>query len=358
MTEDRVAGAIGALGFALFAVIAGLLTERPTGTAVALGAASLMVGVLVWLTRVEGWLLATGLLVGCLGIVALGDGQAGNLGWFGLCVAACWVAFLSPARVAAAFCVALVAVIGWEAVRQLEEAGWGAWIGGTILATVIPAFSRRQQILLDQLREAQAGLAARARAEERNRLAGEMHDVIGHALTVSLLHVSSARLALDEDPETARVELDEAERLARASLEEVRASVGLMREQTGTRPLPTGADIPELVESFRRAGTSVELTLAADPDLLGATRGLAVYRVVQGALTNVTRHAPGRPATVRIGAEDGRVTVSVTNHGPVEPTAVFGNGLRSMRDRVEAVGGGFEAGATDDGWSVAAWVPA
>ena len=87
-----------------------------------------------------------------------------------------------------------------------------------------------------QLREAQAGLAERARAEERNRIAGEMHDVIGHAMTVSLLHVSSARLALDEDPDEARrPSLAEAERLARQSLDEVRGVVGLMRGDQSAR---------------------------------------------------------------------------------------------------------------------------
>ena len=91
---------------------------------------------------------------------------------------------------------------------------------------------RRQRDLLVQLREAQAGLAQRAQAEERNRIAREMHDVIAHSLTVSLLHVSSARLALADDPDEAARALAEAERLGRESLDEVRHAVGLMRGPT------------------------------------------------------------------------------------------------------------------------------
>ena len=108
-------------------------------------------------------------------------------------------------------------------------------------------------------------MADRARADERNRIAGEMHDVIGHALTVSLLHVSSAQLALDDDPETARRALAEAERLARTSLDEVRAAVGVMRTalRATWRPCRRAADA-RLVESFRRAGTTIELDVRGD----------------------------------------------------------------------------------------------
>src|SRR6185437_12005903 len=106
-------------------------------------------------------------------------------------------------------------------------------------------FGRRQRDLLVQLREAQAGLAQRAQAEERNRIAREMHDVIAHTLTVSLLHVSSARLALADDPDEAARALAEAERLGRESLEEVRHAVGLMRGPTDRmRPLPAVATSP------------------------------------------------------------------------------------------------------------------
>ena len=211
------------------------------------------------------------------GLVVLCHGNPSSLGWFGMCVIAGWAAFgagLVPGLVAGA---ALVAAFVAEWLALGDDPGWGAWIAGTIFTTMACTFGRRQRELVEQLREAQAELADRARADERNRIAGEMHDVIGHALTVSLLHVSSAQLALDDDPETARASLAEAERLARTSLDEVRAAVGVMRSghPGDVAPMPTAADVTELVESFRRAGTTIELDVRGDLHGLNATSGLA-----------------------------------------------------------------------------------
>ncbi len=210
-----------------------------------------------------------------------------------------------------------------------------------------------------QLRAAQGELAARSRAEERARIAGEVHDVIGHALTVSLLHIGSARLALDENPQEARRALSEAERLTRESLEEVRATVGLMRTDRpdDRTPLPGSDDLPALVESFRRAGSEVELYVDDHLGTLGATRGLAAYRIVQEALTNATRHAPGQPVVVRIGPSNEATTVTVRNDGPPVVLAAPGAGLRGMRERAESVGGRLTAGPTDGGWLVEAVLP-
>ncbi len=98
---------------------------------------------------------------------------------------------------------------------------------------LVATLLRHQVDLVDQLRAAQAGLAERSRAEERNRIAREVHDVIAHSLTVSLLHLSSARLAVEYEPAEAAQALAEAERLCRQSLAEVRNTVGLLRQDTG-----------------------------------------------------------------------------------------------------------------------------
>jgi signal transduction histidine kinase len=221
------------------------------------------------------------------------------------------------------------------------------------------AFARRQRALLEQLREAQAGLADRTRAEERNRIAGEMHDVIGHALTVSVLHVSSARLALDDDPDAARASLAEAERLARESLDEVRAAVGLMRtaDPNDVVPMPSGPDVTELVESFRRADTRVELDVRGDLEALGATQGLAVYRIVQESLTNATRHGDASPVTVRVDIGGHGTTVTVVSGGSPQPGASEGSGLVGMRERAETLGGRLLAGPCPGGWRVEAVLP-
>ena len=107
---------------------------------------------------------------------------------------------------------------------------------------------RHELELVEQLRAAQAGLAERARAEERNRIARELHDVIAHTLTVSLLHVTSARLAVEHDPADAGRALAEAERLGRESLTEVRTTIGLLHDERGglaRRPWPRRCPAPD-----------------------------------------------------------------------------------------------------------------
>ena len=146
-------------------------------------------------------------------------------------------------------------VCEWTTVE--EDLGWAAWIAGTVFTVVVALMARRQGQLIDELRAAQAGLADRARVEERNRIARELHDVIGHALTVSQLHVSSARLAVEEDPAEAVASLVEAERLGLQSLREVRHAVGLLREDgdpSATTPLPGAEQLPTLVDGSAGPG--------------------------------------------------------------------------------------------------------
>lgn len=220
---------------------------------------------------------------------------------------------------------------------------------------------RRERALSEQLRAAQADLADRAAAEERTRIARELHDVIGHALTVSVLHVTSARLALDEDPAEARASLVEAERLAQQSLAEVRAAVGLMRTEGAgagaTVPLPKIDRIDELLESFRRAGTPVSCEMVGNPASLTAAAGLTVYRILQEALTNVARHAPGSAADVQVEVSATRTRVRIDSKGAARLDRTDGAGLRGMRERAEALGGTLFAGPAPTGWRVEALLP-
>jgi signal transduction histidine kinase len=221
---------------------------------------------------------------------------------------------------------------------------------------------RRQRELLEQLRAAQAGLAEQARSEERTRIARDMHDVVGHALTVSLLHLSSARLMLDESPEEAKASLAEAERLGRRSLVEVRHALGALRadEPSSLAPTPDAGQIGDLVDSFRRAGTPVNWEVAGDLATLSATAGLTVYRILQEALTNVVRHAPRATARVRIAldADGTRLTVDNAGAGAGHRGEIpVGTGLLGMRERAEALGGRLTAGPTPEGWRVEAVLP-
>ena len=140
---------------------------------------------------------------------------------------------------------------------------------------------------------------------------------------VSLLHVQSARLAVEHDPADAARALAEAERLGRECLAEVRMTVGMLREDEDggdgpdgvIAPLPGVDALPALVERFRSAGADVTLAVDGDIGGLPATTGLAVYRIAQEALTNAAKHAPGAPTAVRLGVGAGRVTLTADSSG-------------------------------------------
>jgi len=148
--------------------------------------------------------------------------------------------------------------------------------------------------------------------------------------------------------------------LARQSLDEVRGVVGLMRG-AGPRavvPLPRGTDVADLVDSFRRAGTHVELDVRGGLDALGATHGLAVYRVVQESLTNAARHGDGTPVSVRVDIGGDRTTVTVdSGRSSASVAAAGGAGLIVMSERVQALGGELLAGPRPGGWRVEAVLP-
>jgi signal transduction histidine kinase len=363
MTE-RTARVAAPAALVLFALLGLLMTRRPTGAA--LVAVAVVAGVAVTLARARttGWPLAAALVAPVAATVLLGHAESSNLAWMGLCVVAAWVALTSSLPVVVAVGALLEVTLASQWLPQTEESGWAAWVVGTGFSLVACVFARRLRQTVEELGQAQLQLAERSRSEERTRIAAEVHDVIGHALTVSLLHISSARLALDDEPAEARRALEEAERLARDSLEEVRATVGLVRSggsAGATTPLPGAGQIPELVGSFRRAGARVDLTVTGDLADLGATRGLVAYRIVQEALTNATRHAAGEPVLVQVAVEDRGATITVRNSGVGPSESLPGSGLTGMRERVESVGGRLRAGAHREadraGWLVEAVLP-
>jgi signal transduction histidine kinase len=235
------------------------------------------------------------------------------------------------------------------------------WIVGVLAGIVVGLAGRRQFQLVDRLREAQAALAHQAALEERRRIAREVHDVVAHSLTVTMLHLGAARLALGPGNEEAAEALGEAERCGRQSLNDIRRTVGLLRagnEPATEAALPHANEIAPLVERWGEAG--LEVTLRVDGDLgeLGPTVGLVVYRVVQEALSNVAKHAPGAVARVRLEVGGGRVRARVEDDGartvPRREDEGAGLGLQGMRERVELLGGRLVAGPLGGGWVVEA----
>jgi signal transduction histidine kinase len=297
--------------------------------------------------------------VATAGIAVLADGQSSNIAWFAVCLLA-GACVLASRREGLAFWAGTMILFTAEWLWGRPDPGWGAWLAGVTLTVGFSLLVTHDRHLLVQLRQAQAGLAEQARTQERNRIARELHDIIGHTLTVSLLHVQSARLAVEHDPSDAARALAEAERLGQECLAEVRTTVGMLRQDgdrpdDGIAPLPGMGSLPALVGRFRSAGADITLTVEGDADGLPATTGLAVYRILQEVLTNAVKHAPGAPTTIRLAIGGG--TVSLTADSAAEPGTGTGFGVISMRERAESVGGSCEAGPGGQGWLVRATLP-
>jgi signal transduction histidine kinase len=345
---------------AVYAVVtgAGVIRLNPSAAAAVAGAVVAVGAAVPLVLRWRPVLLYAA--VATAGIAVLGNDMSSNVGWFTVCLLTAWCVLAGTRLEGLAYWAAAVLMFAAEWLWGRPDPGWGAWIAGTTLAAAFSLLIRRDRDLLRQLRLAQAGLAEQARGQERNRIARELHDVIGHTLTVSLLHVQGARLAVRHDPADAERALAEAERLGRECLAEVRVTVGMLREADAadrSAPLPGASGLPALVEQYRSAGADVTLTVEGDTAGLPATTGLAVYRIAQEALTNAAKHAPGAPTEVRLTVSAREVTLTADSRTVPGKGNGAGLGLVSMRERAESVGGRCEAGPGGRGWLVRATLP-
>jgi signal transduction histidine kinase len=236
----------------------------------------------------------------------------------------------------------------------------GGWLIGYLMHT--------QRVLLAQQIEAQEVLSEHAAADERRRIAREVHDVIAHSLSVTLLHVTGARRALqqDRDVDDAVEALEQAERLGRQAMADIRRTVGLLdrgphgAKKAAPAPEPGIDDIGVLVEDFERAGVAVTLRIDGQTSRVSAAVGLALYRITQESLANIAKHAPDSRSSVLLKISPESAKLVVDTRLPAEVAAADpseGRGLRGMRQRVELLGGAIEAGPSPDGWSVNAEIP-
>lgn len=226
--------------------------------------------------------------------------------------------------------------------------------------------------------------ATARRAVERNRLARELHDSVGHALTVTTLQAAAAARQIGSDDDAARQSLAAIEATGRAAMADLDHVLGLLRDPgpggaagrpagdgSPTAPAPpvrTLADVPRLVEDVRRTGADVALDglppssgtagTSPEPDVPQAVSREA-YRIVQESVTNALRHAPGTPVAVRVTADDGGVEIEVTNPlagGPPSGAPRTGRGTAGMAERVGLLGGTLEAGPRHGGQEPDRWV--
>lgn len=220
----------------------------------------------------------------------------------------------------------------------------GAWLAGRLV--------HRQQLFAARI----------AAAEERVRLARELHDAVGHSVSVMVLQAGAERLALGQAHPSTREGLLAIERTGREALAEMSRLLGILRgdsEELSLAPRPTLADVDALVQTVRDAGVPVELCIEGSRRQLASSLDVSAYRVLQEALTNVVKHAgPARAyAVIRYHGRALEVEVGDDGRGP-NGSGRLGYGLVGMRERVELHGGRLEAGpGAHGGFVVKATLP-
>ena len=215
--------------------------------------------------------------------------------------------------------------------------------------------SRTLSSALEELAATERARADAAVADERARIARELHDVVAHSVSVMVVQAGSARLGMARDPAASATALRTVEQTGRQALVEMQHLLGVLRsDDTGPAltPQPTLAALPGLVQAARDAGQPVELQAHGTVPPLAPGLDLCAYRIVQEALTNAVRHAGPVPVTVRVEPGPGALALEVVNApGRVRPAPLSGkgHGLIGMRERVELFGGSLDTGATPDG---------
>jgi signal transduction histidine kinase len=221
----------------------------------------------------------------------------------------------------------------------------------------------RTEVLLAQLQDAQEEQAQAAAIAERGRIAGELHDVLAHALSGAAIQLQGARMLAEREDagEKLRTTIDRASELVRDGLVDARQAVSALRGEE----LPGVDQLEGLIATFRRSTDVVaDLTVEGRPRALRAETSLALFRAAQEGLTNVARYAPGHEATVTLIYEEAVTRLRVENRvvpnadvGPGLLGVGGGHGLAGARERVQRCGGTLTAGPTDAGWRVEVEVP-
>lgn len=305
--------------------------SRPT-TAVAVSAGAMTLQALVTRAAPDGLLYTGPALVGSY---SLGAFARPSRAWLGLCVytVAFTVQFAFDAD-ASSTSEELWAGLFWFAVMM------AAWLTGRYVR------SRRE---LDAQRRAEQ-LRSRAEeaavAAERRQIARELHDVLAHSVSLMGVQAAAAERVMAVDPERARDVLTSVQRISRESVGELRRLLAVLRrsDEVPLEPQPGLADLGELVRRADEAGVPTTLHVRGDPRQLGPGLELCVYRVVQEALTNATRHMRDPRAAVDLVCDGGSLRLAIDSQGAISPEPGTGHGLVGIRERVAIYGGEVESG--------------
>jgi signal transduction histidine kinase len=278
-------------------------------------------------------------------------------------------------RVIAGFAsIAVLAIITarpWQPSATVIIVGPLRILLGPLVAIYVVTRRRLVRALTERAERAereQQLLAEQARAEERARLAGEMHDVVTHRVSLMVLQAGALRVTAPDEP--TRKAAEELRAAGCRALDELRDLVGILRTtpdggQTPQEAHPSTAELAALAAESTAVGLPTELVEDGDPQLASPVVGRTVYRIVQEALTNAHKHAPGARVRVEVRYDPAEVRLEVRNTPPTRPVdaGLIGTGselgLASLRRRIELVGGTLHAGpAPDGGFCVEATLPA
>jgi signal transduction histidine kinase len=249
--------------------------------------------------------------------------------------------------------------VGWAAVLVGEPGDFvvmgpvwaGAWlVGGLVRAREQDACRLRE--LAEALEHERVEDARLAVAEERTRIARELHDVVAHAMSTIVLEAGAERVNLPEGQDSTRDTLRSIERTGRQALGEMRRLVGVLRsdgEEPELLPQPSLAHLDALVEQARRAGLPVTLRVVGRPLQLAPGLDISAYRIVQEALTNVLKHAGGARASVVVTYGDRILELKIVDDGRGGTPNGSGHGIAGLRERVALFSGELDAGGGDDG---------
>jgi signal transduction histidine kinase len=231
------------------------------------------------------------------------------------------------------------------------------------VAAALGAAGRQRQrylsLLEDRARRAEAERELEARrkvAEERLRIARELHDLVAHQITLAHAQATVAARFFDARPGPSRESIGDVVTTTRHALDDLRAAVGFLRqgddETDAPQPAPGLSQLGALVETFGRAGLDVTLQHDGMAVRLSPAMDLTAYRVIQEALTNVTKHSASNAARVRCGWDEEHLTITITDDGGASDSAGEprpGYGVVGMRERVTAVGGELTARPRPEG---------
>jgi signal transduction histidine kinase len=269
--------------------------------------------------------------------------------WLALALTFVWTIWLAP----------LIYGYAVPANDALALAGWLLAVAIAAEATRIRAervAATRASRQLDQRRQ---------QSEERLRVARDLHDVIGHNISLINVQASMGLDLMDSQPEQARAALSAIKSASKEALEELRTMLTTLRHDDDVAPrspAPGFDRIPELIELTRAAGLCVEVEVTGEAPPLPTPVQLAAYRIIQESLTNVARHAGRTRVTVRVTYDDADVRVEIDDDGPAPSDGASaigtGSGITGMRERATALGGDLSAGFRHGGgFRVSARIP-